>query len=91
MEKIRVTVKIAGKEYNIAGYDSKEHVERVARQVDRKMAELQQATNLPPAQLAVLTAVNAVDDAIKSRDQLRLLEKENQRLKALIENHDAQA
>jgi len=91
MEKIRVTVKIAGRDYNIAGYDTREHVERVARQVDRKMAELAQATNLPPAQLAVLTAVNAVDDQIKSRDEIRRLQKENQRLQALLDERDAKA
>ena len=28
MQKIRTTVKIAGKDYNIAGYDSEEHVQR---------------------------------------------------------------
>ncbi|MBE5808845.1 MAG: cell division protein ZapA, partial [Clostridiales bacterium] len=70
---------------------TREHVERVARQVDRKMAELAQATNLPPAQLAVLTAVNAVDDQIKSRDEIRRLQKENQRLQALLDERDAKA
>lgn len=85
MEKIRTTVKIAGKEYNIAGYDPEEHVQRVAAYVDRKMNELSLATRLPPAQLAVLTAVNATDDMMKSRDEIRRLRKEVEQLRAALE------
>ena len=85
MEKIRTTVKIAGKEYNIAGYDPEEYVQRVAAYVDRKMNELSAATRLPPAQLAVLTAVNATDDMMKSRDEIRRLRKEVEELRAALE------
>lgn len=85
MEKIRTTVKIAGKEYNIAGYDSAEHVHRVAAYVDRKMSELSAATHLPPAQLAVLTAVNATDDMMKSRDEIRRLRTELEMLREALE------
>ena len=76
MEKIRTTVRIAGKEYTIASYDSEEYVNRVAEWVDRKMSELAMATKLPAAQLAVLAAVNATDDMMKSRDEIRRLEAE---------------
>ena len=85
MQKIRTTVKIAGKEYNIAGYDPEEYVQRVAAYVDRKMSELSAATHLPPAQLAVLTAVNATDDMMKSRDEIRRLRKEVEQLRAALE------
>lgn len=85
MQKIRTTVKIAGKEYNIAGYDSEEHVQRVAAHVDRTMNELATTTHLPPAQLAVLTAVNATDDMIKSRDEIRRLRQEVQQLREALE------
>lgn len=90
MQKTRTTVKIAGKEYNIAGYDSEEHVQRVAAYVDRKMNELAAATHLPPAQLAVLAAVNAVDDMVKSREEIRRLRAENEALRASLEkrNHE---
>ena len=90
MQKIRTTVKIAGKEYNITGYDPEEHVQRVAEYVDRKMNELALATRLPPAQLAVLTAVNASDDMIKSRDEIRRLRQEVEELRAALEkrNHE---
>ena len=40
MQKIRTTVRIAGKEYTIASTDSEEYVSRVAAWVDRRMNEL---------------------------------------------------
>lgn len=76
MEKIRTTVRIAGKDYTIASTDSAEYVNRVASWVNSRMEELAAATNLPAAQLAVLTAVNAADDMMKSRDEIRRLKAE---------------
>ena len=76
MEKIRTTVRIAGKDYTIASYDTEEYVNRVAAWVNRRMDELGAATHLPAAQLAVLTAVNAADDMMKSRDEIRRLQAE---------------
>lgn len=76
MEKIRTTVRIAGREYTIASYDTEEYVNRVAAWVDRRMDELATATKLPEAQLAVLVAVNAADDMMKSRDEIRRLKAE---------------
>ena len=76
MEKTRTTMRIAGKEYAMTSYDSKEHVERVAAYVDRKITELELATRLPSAQLAVLTAVNIADDMLKAQDENTRLRKE---------------
>ena len=89
MEKIRTTVRIAGREYTIASYDSEAHVNRVAGWVDRKMSELAAATKLPAAQLAVLTAVNATDDMMKSRDEIRRLQAEVDALRDRLEKRDA--
>ena len=89
MQKIRTTVRIAGREYTIASYDSEEHVNRVAAWVDRRMGELAAATKLPAAQLAVLTAVNAVDDMMKSRDEIRRLRAELDALRAEKERDNA--
>ena len=75
-QKTRATVRIAGKDYTIASYDPVEYVNRVAEQVNRKMNELSMATQLPAAQLAVLAAVNATDDMLKSRDELDRLRRE---------------
>jgi cell division protein ZapA len=76
MEKIRTTVKIAGKEYTMASYDSEEYVRRVARYVDRKMTELSLATRLPTNALAVLTALNIADDMLKAHDEIARTRKE---------------
>ena len=81
-EKTRATVRIAGKDYTIASYDSEAYVSRVAAHVDRKMNELNLATHLPAGQLAVLAAVNATDDMMKSRDEIRRLEAELEDLRA---------
>jgi cell division protein ZapA len=76
MQKIRTTVKIAGKEYTISGYDDENYVRRVATYVDRRMEELAEATRLPTAQLAVLTAMNVTDDMLKAHDEIRRLRAE---------------
>lgn len=76
MEKIRTTVRIAGRDYAMTSYDSEAHVQRVARYVDRKMTEFSLATRLPSAQLAVLTALNVTDDMLKSRDENNRLRRE---------------
>ena len=91
MQKIRTTVRIAGKEYTIASTDSEAYVSRVAAWVDRRMTELAAATRLPAAQLAVLTAVNAADDMMKSRDEIRRLEAELDELRARLEQPAAEA
>ncbi|MBR1560916.1 MAG: cell division protein ZapA [Clostridia bacterium] len=79
-QKIRVTVRIAGKDYTIASTDAPEYVNRVAGYVDRKMNELSLATHLPASQLAVLAAINATDDMLKSRDEIDRLRREGQAL-----------
>ena len=84
-EKIRTTVRIAGRDYTIASYDSSEYVGRVAAYVDRRMNELGLATRLPAAQLAVLTAVNATDDMMKSRDDIDRLRRENDDLRNAVD------
>ena len=76
MQKIRTTVRIAGREYTIASTDSEAYVNRVAAWVDRRMNELAAATKLPASQLAVLVAVNAADDMMKSRDEITRLRAE---------------
>ena len=69
MEKIRTTVRIAGKDYTISGYDSEDYVRRVALFVDRKMQELSMATRKSAQDVAVLTAVTVTDEMLKSQDE----------------------
>ena len=85
MEKTRTTVRIAGRDYTIASYDSEAYVNRVAAYVDRSMRELGMTSKLPSAQLAVLTAVNATDDMLKSRDEIPRLRREIAALQARLE------
>jgi cell division protein ZapA len=79
MDKTRTVVKICGKEYTMAGFESEEYIHRVAIYVDRKMSELKnQYVNLNPSTLAVLTALNVADDLLKLQDQMEALTREYQ-------------
>jgi cell division protein ZapA len=81
MEKTRTMVKICGKEYVMAGFESEEYIHRVAIYVDRKMTDLKgQYVNLNPGTLSVLTAINVADDLLKLQDQFDALNKEYQRV-----------
>ena len=70
-------MKICGKEYVMAGFESEEYIHRVAIYVDRKMTELKnQYINLNPNTLSVLTAINVADDLLKLQEQFDALSKE---------------
>lgn len=85
MQKIKTTVHIAGRDYAISSYDSEAYVQSVAAWVDRRMRELNQAARLPGGQLAVLAAINAADDMMKSREENRRLRQELEAARAEIE------
>lgn len=81
MDKTRTVVKICGKEYMMAGYESEEYIHRVAIFVDRKMSELKdQYVNLNPGTLSVLTAINIADDVLKLQERFDELAKEYEAL-----------
>lgn len=81
MEKIRTMVKICGKEYVMAGFESEEYIHKVAIYVDRKMSELKaQYVNLNSSTLSVLTAINVADDLLKLQEQFDALSREYQEL-----------
>lgn len=68
-KKTRITVEINKKLYTIVGAESKEHVERVAHLVDKKMNEIYEANkHLDTAKLAVLTAINTMNDYLKLKE-----------------------
>jgi len=76
-EKKRTTVEIYGQQYVIVGNESVEHVRLVASLVNNKMREIgQKNPSLDSTKLAVLTAVNAVNDYLKIKDHLDRLENE---------------
>ena len=80
-ENNRVTVKIYGQEYTIAGDTPREHIMRVADYVNTKMHEIAKA--LPGgsvSSLAVLSAVNVADDYFTAVEKLSSLKLQNEQL-----------
>ena len=73
MEKQKITVSVAGKSYTLVSSDPPEYVKRIAALVDRKLRETEAATNLPPAQAAVLACFNLAEELTKAEDENRLL------------------
>ncbi|MEH7885922.1 cell division protein ZapA [Bacillus sp. JJ1609] len=82
IKKNRSTVDIYGQQYVIVGTESTSHIRLIASMVDDKMREISSANpSLDINKLAVLTAVNAVNDYIKMKDRVESLEAEIKRLK----------
>jgi cell division protein ZapA len=81
-QKNRTSVDIYGQQYVIVGQESSGHIRLVASMVDEKMREISSMNpSLDSSKLAVLTAVNAVNDYIKILDRLERLENELKRVK----------
>ena len=76
MEKQRVTVRVAGKEYGLVSSDSPEHLNRVAAYLDRQITETVFATRLPKETLTVLLAMNIADELMKAKDENARLRRE---------------
>ncbi|RKQ37954.1 cell division protein ZapA [Oceanobacillus halophilus] len=75
-KKERVTVDIHNRSYTVVGdEESSTHVRLVASLVDQKMKDIQSANkHLDTASLAVLTALNTMNDYLKLKeDYARLL------------------
>jgi len=85
-EKQRTTVSIYGQNYTIVGYEAPTYVNDVANFVDEKMREIKRMNPyLDTTKLAVLTALNVVDDYKKLKLKYeRLIEKLSEE-----ENNDA--
>lgn len=81
-DKTRTTVDIYGTQYVILGTENQSHVRHVASLVDKKMREIGSRNPLLDVnKLAVLTAVNAVNDFVKMKEQLERLQSELQKEK----------
>ncbi|HLR62651.1 MAG TPA: cell division protein ZapA [Lentibacillus sp.] len=73
-DKARVTVEIYNRNYTIVGKEDSSHVNLVASQVDQKMREIHDANQqLTTAELAVLTAVNTMNDYMKLKEDYAAL------------------
>lgn len=66
----RVDVEIYKKSYTVVGNESVTHVKLVASLVDQKMKEIHNKNmHLDTARLAVLTAMNTMNDYIKLKEE----------------------
>ncbi|MBQ7849208.1 MAG: cell division protein ZapA [Clostridia bacterium] len=82
MDKQKITVRVAGKEYALVSSDSPEHLSRVAAYVDRQITETVFATRLPKETVTVLVAMNITDELMKARDENSRLRRELDALRA---------
>ena len=80
MEKQKITVSVAGKNYTLVSNDPPEFVRRVAAFVDRKLSETAAVTNLPSGQAAVLTCFNLADDLLRAQDENTVLRRQMDQL-----------
>ena len=80
MEKQKITVTVAGRNYTLVSGDPPEYVKRVAAFVDRKLNETATVTNLPSGQAAVLTCFNLAEDLLKAQDENTLLRRQMEQL-----------
>lgn len=76
MEKQKITVRVAGKEYALVSADAPEHLSRVAAYVDRQITETVFATRLPKDTVTVLVALNITDELMKAQAENSRLRRE---------------
>ena len=76
MEKQKITVRVAGKEYALVSSDGPAHLSRVAAYVDRQITETVLAARTSKENAAVLVAMNLADELIKAQDDNARLRRE---------------
>lgn len=80
-DKNRVTVKIYGQEYTIAGEKPREHIIKVADYVNMRMHDIAKAlSGCSMSSLAVLSAVNVADDYFTTLEKLSSMKLQNEQL-----------
>ena len=82
MEKQKITLRVAGKEYALVSSDSPEHLARVANYVDRRIMETAFATRQNKESAAVLVSLNMADELMKAQDENARLRRELNALRA---------
>jgi cell division protein ZapA len=71
----RTIVQIYGQEYTIVGTEDPQHIRNIAKIVDGKMKDIKQkSASLDAKQLAVLTALNIVNDYLKLEQELNKIQ-----------------
>lgn len=73
-KQTKITVDIFQRPYTIIGKESESHIKLVAELVDQKMREIQSASgHFDTSKLAVLTAVNTMNDYLKLKEDYATL------------------
>jgi cell division protein ZapA len=83
----QTTVEIFGRRFELRATEASEHVEEIARFVDRRMRELAEVSpHVDTSKLAVLTALNIADELFKEQETEpgKRTEKIRQRVEGLI-------
>lgn len=88
--KNKTTVEIYNRSYTVIGEEDSRHVRMVASLVDQTMRDINEANpSLDTAKLAVLTAVNTMNDYLKLKEEYEDLMKDIEKLeKEDKNNHD---
>lgn len=75
MDKIHITVNIAGNELRLAGDESEDYIRRIAGYVNEKVDEVQRIyPNLSTANCLTLAALNLADELYKLREDYNALD-----------------
>ena len=81
-QKTRIAVEIYGQTYKMVGTETSNHMRLVASMVDDKMKEISSHNPyLDSAKIAVLTAVNCINDNLKLKEQVEQMQEELNKLK----------
>ena len=78
-EKASADVVINGKVYTLAGYESKEYLQRVAAYINSKIAECQETEamkRMPKEMQSVLLELNIADDYFKAKELVEKYEED---------------
>lgn len=82
MEKQKINVRVAGKNYTLVSSDPPEYVRRVAAHVDRRLNEMMIAGGMPLQQATALVCFNLADELLKAKDENTELKKRMQQMTA---------
>ena len=91
MEKQKITVRVAEKNYTLVSSDSPEYLRRVAALVDRRLKEMEIASGMPAQQVMALTCFNLADELLKAKDENTELKRRMQERPAAAEATEPEA
>lgn len=80
-EKVTAQVLIGGRIYTLSGYESEEHLQKIANYVNGKLTEMKESESFRKQSYdlqATLIQLSIADDYFKAKQQLDILESENE-------------